>query len=440
MHMRNSAAHITLYALSVAVVPLLIIAMVDWRNASWPRLKTDDGTRSLHAVEPGWAARIQGFGTNTVGGSGGRLCIVTSLADSGPDSLRECVENRDGPRIIKFAVAGTITLLSDLKVAKPFITIDGSDAPGGGIALRNGTLSIQTYEVIVRYIRVRSGPNVPNPGSSDAVRVEGTGVHNVVVDHCSISWALDENLSIVDGASDVTIQWCIISEGLNCNPTNPHPERCHSKCLFVSSSDNGRVSLIHNLIAHCFTRNPEVDSGDVEVVNNLVFNHGAGALGMELWEPVRANVLGNYFQVGADSVDQKYVKQIKIYDFLAGAPGSTIFAFGNVGYECADLSVTQTQMIEDTSRVVPARHSFPITNETDAGTARDQVLRDAGATLPCRDAVDERVIGNVAAGVAGGLRTVVPNTGQIIDDPSDVGGWPDLSASCRAMPSRRVAR
>src|SRR5262249_18602659 len=143
----------------------------------------------VSSVDPAAPLVIEGFGRNTIGGSKGTLYMVTSLADSGPCTLREFVENRGGPRIIKFAIAGTIVLRSDLNVKKPFVTIDGSDAPGGGIALRNGTLSIQTHEVIVRHLRVRTGPNVPNPGSSDSIRIEGNDARNVVVDHCSVSWA-----------------------------------------------------------------------------------------------------------------------------------------------------------------------------------------------------------------------------------------------------------
>ncbi len=155
---------------------------------------------------------IEGFGAGTIGGYGGTVLTVTNLNDDGPGSLREAV-NKPGPRMIRFAVSGTIRLRSDLGVGGPYMTIDGSDAPEGGITIRDGTLIIGTEHVIIRHIRIRPGPGVPDLGNGDAITVKPEGKH-VVLDHVSLSWSTDETLTIY--GTDVTVQWSFVTEGLNC--------------------------------------------------------------------------------------------------------------------------------------------------------------------------------------------------------------------------------
>ncbi|MCE2414125.1 hypothetical protein J4G07_08985, partial [Candidatus Poribacteria bacterium] len=151
----------------------------------------------------------EGYGAVTRGGRGGKVIMVTNLNDSGPGSLREACE-AEGPRIVVFRVSGTITLESPLKISNPYITIAGQTAPGDGICLRRYQLSINASEVIIRYIRVRLG----NETDNDADAIAGRYQKNIILDHVSASWSVDETVSIYH-CENVTIQWCLISESLH---------------------------------------------------------------------------------------------------------------------------------------------------------------------------------------------------------------------------------
>jgi hypothetical protein len=144
----------------------------------------------------------------TRGGRGGKVILVTNLNDSGPGSLREAVET-EGPRIVVFTVSGTITLQSRLRISHPYITIAGQTAPGDGICIRRYPLSINASEVVIRYIRVRLGDETDN----DADAISGRYHKNIILDHVSASWSIDETVSIYH-CENVTIQWCLISESL----------------------------------------------------------------------------------------------------------------------------------------------------------------------------------------------------------------------------------
>ena len=208
----------------------------------------------------------EGFGANTIGGRGGVVYEVTNTNDSGVGSLRSCVEET-GPRICVFKVGGLISLNSSLVIKNPYITIAGQTAPGGGITLRNGvsggefeTLSVQTHDVIIRYITSRPGPG----GMNHAIVIARNGIpiYNIIIDHSSFSWATDEVLTTWYRTYDITIQWNIISEGLNCST---HPKGCHSKGLLIggykgSESAGGKgtenVSVLNNLLVHNAERGP----------------------------------------------------------------------------------------------------------------------------------------------------------------------------------------
>jgi len=167
------------------------------------------------------AADLEGFGTRTPGGNGGRVLTVTTLADSGPGSLREAVLTK-GPRITRFQVAGEIRLKRALWIAEPFVTIDASSAPAPGITLRDDSVSIRTHDVIIRQLRSRPG----DKGNSDPESVHAfslSNAHNVVLDHCSAYWGIDENVGMYQ-CQDITVQWCILAEALFCSK---HPKGFH---------------------------------------------------------------------------------------------------------------------------------------------------------------------------------------------------------------------
>jgi hypothetical protein len=166
----------------------------------------------------------EGAGAGTPGGRGGKIIEVTNLNDSGLGSLQEAVE-ASGPRIVVFRVSGIIKLNTMLTISNPFITIAGQTAPGDGICISGQTTEINTHDVVLRYLRFRRG-NIKD-------RNDGLGGYpagNIIIDHCSASWGLDENLSLYrymkkmpDGpdkktpTENLTIQWCISSEALDLN-------------------------------------------------------------------------------------------------------------------------------------------------------------------------------------------------------------------------------
>ena len=370
----------------------------------------------------------EGFGAVTAGGRGGRVIEVTNLNDAGPGSLRAAIA-ASGPRIVVFRVAGTIRLESALRVVKPYLTIAGQTAPGGGITLANsprgsrGPLAIKTHDVVVQYIRARPGPSPLDEGAIDAVTISNDrpgNVYRVIVDHCSLSWATDEVCGIYYDAHDITVQWSIIAEGLDCaTHTEDCVRQCHSMGMLVGSEGAGNISIHHNLFAHNRHRNPKIrtDGGLVDVVNNVVYNSGFGngwlsptyvhgGLGV-----VKANYIGNYFKPGINTGPATW--------FIATKLPVQIYVRDNV---------VPGEVVSSASRgsVVDRAHpAAPVTIQS-AIEAYARVLAEAGASraLACsggfyarRDAADEKLVNEVRTGA-----------GHIIDDPSEVGGWPELSA------------
>jgi pectate lyase len=364
----------------------------------------------------------EGFGAGTPGGRGGRVIEVTNLHDDGPGSFRAAAE-ASGPRIVVFRVGGTIELDSRIEVREPYITIAGQTAPGGGITLRNGpensksALRIATHDVVVRYLRSRPGSNPEDGGTLDALSIHDSkaGVHDVVVDHVSLSWSTDEVLQVWYDAHDIAVQWSILSEPLECAT---HPEGCHSMGMLLGSEGSGEISIHHNLFAHNRHRNPRTKTArTVDVVNNVVYNSGSGdgwraptyVDGLHGVTP--ANYIANYFKPGPDTgAVQWFIDTDEIVE---------VYPQGNrVPEGVAVIDPDSSHM------VVGDRHPAPPVTATSASVALVQVLQEAGASrgLSCdgtpydrRDRVDERIVDEVTRG-----------TGSIIDDPSEVGGWPEL--------------
>ena len=350
----------------------------------------------------------EGFGAATEGGGTGRRIAVTSLADSGPGTLRAALTAR-GPRQIGFEVAGLITLASPVTVQEPFVTLDGSSAPGDGVCVRGSGLTIRTHDVIVRHMRFRPGDI--NGVEVDALNVAGDS-HRVLIDHVSASWAVDENLSASGAIRDVTIQWSLIAEGLN---NSVHAKGSHGYGSLVRAV--GGVTLHHNLWAHNDSRNPRIGDNygappwpTFDVRNNVIYDYGSVAHGM-VGDRLSANFVGNYIRPGPSSDVKK--APIALTDTAAVA----YYLSGNVVEGRADAAGRSLFNLAD--RVTLARGPFaaPPVRTTSAETALEEVLAQAGATLPRRDAVDERLV-----------REVRSRTGKIIDSQKQVGGWPEYAA------------
>jgi pectate lyase len=359
----------------------------------------------------------EGFGSRTPAGRGGQVIEVTSLADSGPGTLRAAV-NQPGPRIIVFRSGGTIELKSQLNVPHPFVTIAGQTAPGDGILLKNYGLVIQTHDVLVQHLRIRPGNEGKiNPEDNDAVQVNGGS--NVVVDHISASWGEDEVVQTWDMAHDVTFSWCLISEALD---KSRHPKGRHGGgVIFGEGSD--RISLHHCLLAHLDFRNPLViNSGAVDIVENVIYNWGrtGGEVHDDAGFSAQLNVIGNHYLKGPSSTAPEFVIH------KGEKPASTypkIFALDNWGprrpssgtdeFALFSLGFGNTRLPAELRAAKPFE-SRPVTR-LQGGKLVDAVVAGAGAILPRRDPIDLRVVES--------LRN---QAGGMINSPSEVGGFPNL--------------
>ena len=197
----------------------------------------------------------EGYGRFARGGRGGRVIEVTNLNDSGPGSLRAAVE-AEGPRTVVFDVSGLITLESRLIIRNPYLTIAGQTAPGKGICIRKYNFGMLgwTHDVIVRYVRVR-------PGNISGTTLDGMGMagsDHCIIDHCSISWTLDEAFSS-RGAKNITLQRTLISEALNEAGHKKYPPGTQHGYAASIGGDIG--SFHHNLLAHCAGRNWSLAGG-----------------------------------------------------------------------------------------------------------------------------------------------------------------------------------
>jgi pectate lyase len=385
----------------------------------------------------------EGFGAMTPGGRGGKVLAVTNLNDKGPGSLREAVEAK-GPRIIVFRVAGTIALNKPLQITEPYLTIAGQSAPGGGICLKNHALQIRdgAHDVVIRHLRVR--PGLGGGDEPDGIVLsgeKGRPIRNVVLDHCSATWAVDENMDTWGGVEDCTIQWCIIAEG----SMTGHHKGVHSMGLLCGPKDKTqRLSVHHNLFAHNNQRNPRFQGGLYEFVNNAVYNWGVTAGG--LTEAPKANFIANFYKRGPstkrDGIEIEVDGPAPLYleGNIGPHRGMGILPMSEHGQDARatkEGATTADEWVITRTKGKPADQSLrrdkpwppapiPITVQK-AADVLESILNGAGATLPQRDAVDRRIVNEVREGTGGlGIRSDYPvlDPGVALKD-SDGDGMPD---------------
>jgi len=370
----------------------------------------------------GWA--------NTEGGRGGRVLRVTNLNADGPGSFKWAVE-QPGKRIIVFEVSGAIDLgLKVITIRQPDLTIAGQTAPSPGITLIRGGIDIATHDVIIQHIRLRVGRSGQPPFSWESDGISTVGAHDVIVDHCSLTWALDENLSASgprftgstpeqwrQGTShNITYSYNIIAEGL---AHASHPKGEHSKGSLIH--DNVTNILIYrNLYAHNYERNPLLKGGvHAAVVNNLIFDPGAQAIHYNLMD---LEWTGKPFQVGELSA----VGNV----FRAGfstLPDTSFLSIGGVGdldyYGRDNIAVGRTgeprkmfgRYTTSSAKIIQVKQPpvWPAGLKVEpADQVETDVLRNAGARPWDRDADDLRITFDVAEG-----------RGHVIDDENEVGGF-----------------
>jgi len=345
----------------------------------------------------------QGFGRLALGGRGGDVIAVTNLNDSGPGSLREAVETA-GARTIVFRTGGIVELQSELQVTEPYLTIAAQTAPGDGVVLKNFGISIFTHDVIIRGLRVRPADDLhaQSPDNRDCITIQ-EGAHHIIVDHCSFSWAVDENVSLWSGANNITLQWSIISEALY---RGIHPKGPHSMGLLIGDGSQ-KASVHHCVMAHNNGRNPLYVGGvDLEFINNAVYDWGYSSEFQEGGAQIKADIIGNRWKLGNAPFDLDELPLSIDFD-VDNNLGSLLHISGNFWPGGPFLTEEQIAAFGANGALFPATSVMTEESEVQVqpvNEAYDAVLEWAGALHPQRDAVDTRVLAQVA-----------DSTGRIID-------------------------
>jgi len=383
----------------------------------------------------------EGAGANATGGRGGSVYYVTNLNDTGPGSLRTGISSASGPRTILFKVSGTIELQTDLSINKPNLTIAGQTAPGDGITLKRRTVKVSNRDVIVRFIRCRPG-DADSAFEGDALWV--VNATNVMIDHVSTSWSVDECLSVT-WSTNVTVQWCMISESLK---NSQHDKGAHGYGSLLRYA-NGLLTFHHNLYQHHDSRNPRLgDNIHLDFVNNVVYNWGGTAgynaedsddnlNGTLLYFTNALNCVSNYFIAGPTTTGHQ---SVAFDSGVSNALQSQIYQSGNFidsnKNGSLDGADTGWSMFGSPYTQLADRFPAPQVDSDTPQTAHERVLAFAGASVT-RDEVDSRL-----------LATVRNHTGRLVDavGPNDqatdyatnningtdyvfVRGWPALNSA-----------
>lgn len=398
---------------------------------AWPIVKTE-AMKGRHYVP--WASRpydlrqakipafpgAEGGGMYTFGGRGGKVLTVTNLNDDGPGSFRWACE-QGGARIVVFNVSGNIVLKTPIIVRAPYITIAGQTAPGEGVQISGESFQVDTHDVIVRHMRFRRG-NTHVWYREDSFG--GNPVGNIMIDHCSCEWGLDENISFYrhmfdlhDGKPkrkvptvNVTIQNTISAKALD---TWNH--------AFGSTIGGENSSFMRNLWADNTGRNPSIGWGGVfNFVNNIVYNwvHRT-ADGGEY--STMSNFINNYYKPGPltpknTPIGYRIVKSESRSNKLFDYPQyGRIYATGNImegnervtknnwdgGIQIADKDLPNG-IPDDVKTLMHSNEPFAMPHMTiiPSDQTFDKVLSNVGATMPCRDIVDQRIVEEVRTGQA----------------------------------------
>lgn len=375
----------------------------------------------------------EGWAASTPGGRGGQILRVTNLEAKGPGSFRAALETK-GPRIIVFEVGGVIDLAGEvLTIKEPFLTIAGQTAPSPGITFIRGGFLIGGNDIVIRHIRVRTG----EAGHAKKSGWEPDGIstlqhaQNIIVDHCSLAWAIDENLSVsskpFEGATPddwrrnashrVTFSHNIIAEGLN---KATHSKVAHSKGSLIMDNCT-EILVLGNLYASNVERNPQIKGGTWTAnVNNLIYNPVVTAIHYHLTEKLwqkrtpevgKAEVVGNVMRHGPDSMPE-----LALFRFVGNGDlelhAADNLAFNRAGQPIATVYEDNRYGGKIRRRDQPV-YWPPGLQARPVSEVEEHVLRQAGARPWDRDAVDQRIV-----------RQVRDGTGRVLDSEQEAGGYP----------------
>lgn len=357
----------------------------------------------------------EGGGMYSVGGRGGKVYVVTSLADSGPGTLREACE-AGGARIVVFNVSGIIRLESPLIIQAPYITIAGQTAPGDGVCVAGQTFGVDTHDVVVRHMRFRRGETYSYHREDS---FGGNPVGNIMLDHISAEWGLDENISFYRHMWDpgegydrekratvnVTIQNSISAKALD---TYNH--------AFGSTIGGENCSFMRNLWADNSGRNPSIGwNGIFNFVNNVIYNwvHRTSDGGDY---QAMFNYINNYYKPGPltpkeGPISHRILKPEAGRSKLNYKQYGRVYATGNImeGNERVTrdnwdggIQIESQPNTDGYTEQMRSNEPFAMPFVSIMGTqkAYDWVLDNAGAMFPTRDIVDQRIIEEVRTGKA----------------------------------------
>jgi len=398
----------------------------------------------------------EGDGMYTTGGRGGKILYVTKLTDDGTTGTLRWAINQSGARIIMFKVAGIIPLTSELRIKNSNLTIAGQSAPGDGICLKNYPVVVQASNVIIRFMRFRMGDEAAaadklagNTSYSwdGADAIWGKDASNIILDHCSMSWNIDECASFYDN-KNFTMQWCILAESLR---NSVHSKGAHG---YGGIWGGEPATFHHNLLAFHDSRNPRFCGSrytnspateKVNFTNNVIYNWGSnsGYAG----EGGYYNMMNNYYRSGKATKTSNGV-YYRIFSPNADDGSNTqpkgvwghFHLSGNIMINTP--SVTENNWLgfqpsgtysDSIKSEVPFEFP-PYLRLQRADSAYLSVTSFAGASLK-RDAVDTRIVNNVLNGTVTVTSGSNGSTGGFIDSQADVGGWPEYTYDPASVPS-----
>lgn len=394
-----------------------------------PTLAVLTGGSALAAQQTRVFPGAVGFGTQTLAGGGGEIVRVTNLDADGPGSLREAL-GKAGPRSVVFEVGGIIDLAkSSLSIKEPFLTVAGQTAPSPGITIIRGSIYISTHDILIQHIRVRPGDcGLPKRSGwePDGISTTGGESYNIVIDHCSISWAVDENLSASGPRSegpqatshDITFSNCIIAEGL---ADSTHKKGPHSMGSLIHDFCRN-IAVIGNLYAHNNARNPYFKAHTAGVVvNNVIQNPGGAAVQIGFPESEwpsptlrpangRISVVGNVLIHGPDTREGLALVANKGDVYMEDNT-----ATDRTG-QPAPLTAGDTNILQEKPAWPEGLQALP------ADRVIDHVAAHAGARPQDRDEVDRRII-----------QQLRDREGRIIDSQDEVGGYPVAEMTRRTL-------
>ena len=404
----------------------------------------------------------EGFGRYTTGGRGGAVYRVTTLEDTGEEGSFRWACEQKGPRTIIFDVAGTIYLKSELRLRNGDVTIAGQSAPGQGICIADYPFQIGASNVIIRYMRFRCGNRHVDKHEGDGLG--GMDLHDVIIDHCSVSWSVDECLSVY-GSKNLTVQWCIAAQSM---VNAGHSKGNHG---YGGNWGGSGASYHHNLMIHHTSRTPRLGPRPstqtderMDMRNNVIYNWGGN--GCYGGEGMNVNIVNNYYKPGPGTEKRNATIQRRIAgigirtseytDHNSANPNEwdkmwhvwgKFYVDGNVNSKYDDVTrdnwtygmynqitngsgvdYTYTQETKDTMRIDKPIDFVAVTTHS-AEDAFQKVLDYAGCRRlsTTRDALDLILVEDAKNGTA--TYTGSNCDPGFINSQDDCGGWPVLTAA-----------